>query len=132
MSKSNYLEDRLLDHQLGGPDYVRPATVHVALYTTAPTDAGGGVEVSGGNYSRVAVTNNSTNFPAASGGTKSNGTVVSFPIPSAGWGLVTHFGLFDAASGGNLLRWGALTIPKTIDPGDLVNFPPGELDCTED
>lgn len=132
MSKSNYLENALLDHQLGGPDYVRPATVYFALYTVAPTDAGGGTEVSGGNYSRPAVTNNVTNFPAASGGLKSNGTAISFPVPSSSWGLVTHFGIFDAPTGGNLLRWGPLTQPKTIDPGDLVNFPPGELDCSED
>lgn len=132
MSKSNYLENALLDHQLGGPDYVRPATVYFALFTVAPTDAGGGTEVTGGNYSRPGVTNNATNFPAASGGNKSNGTVISFPVPSAGWGLVTHFGIFDASSGGNLLRWGALNVPKTIDQGDLVNFPPGELDCSED
>lgn len=132
MSKSDYLENAILDHQLGGPDYVRPATVYFALFTVAPTDAGGGTEVSGGNYSRSAVTNNAINFPAASGGNKSNGTAIPFPVPSAGWGLVTHFGIFDAPTGGNLLRWGALTIQKTIDIGDLVNFPPGELDCSED
>ncbi len=132
MSKSNYLENALLDHQLGGPDYVRPATVYFALFTVAPTDAGGGTEVTGGNYSRSAVVNNATNFPAAAGGNKSNGTAIPFPTPSAGWGLVTHFGIFDAPTGGNLLRWGALNIQKTIDQGDLVNFPPGELDCSED
>lgn len=132
MSKSNYLENALLDHQMGGPDYVRPATLYFGLFTTAPTDAGGGVEVSGGNYSRSAVTNNATNFPAASGGDKSNGTAVAFPTPSAGWGLVTHFASFDAPTGGNMLRWGPLTIPKTINQGDLVNFPPGSLDCSED
>lgn len=132
MSKSNYLENVLLDHQLGGPDYVRPATVYIALYTVAPTDAGGGTEVSGGNYSRVALTNDATNFPAASGGNKSNGTTIAFPVPSAGWGVVTHFGIFDASSGGNLLRWGPLSISKTVDPGDLINFPPGLLDCSED
>lgn len=132
MSKSNYLENALLDHMLGGPDYTRPATVYFALYTTGPTDAGGGTEVSGGNYSRVAVTNNATNFPAASGGSKSNGTAIIFPTPSGSWGTVTHWGVFDASSGGNLLRYGALTVTKTVDPGDQVSFPPGDLVCTED
>lgn len=132
MSKSDYLENKILDHQLGGPDYVRPATVYIALFTTAPTDAGGGVEVTGGSYQRVTVTNNATNFPAAVAGSKSNGTAITFVTPSASWGLITHFGIFDAISGGNLLRWGALTVPKTVDPGDQISFPPGELVATED
>lgn len=131
MSKSDYLENALLDHQLGGPDYVRPVTVYVALFTVAPTDAGGGTEVVGGSYARVAITNNATNFPAAVAGSKANGTVITFPTPTAGWGVVTHFGIFDAASGGNLLRWGPLTVAKTVDPGDQLSFPPGDLVCTE-
>lgn len=132
MSKSNYLENALLDHMLGGPDYVRPATVYVGLFTAAPNDTGGGTEVSGGNYARVAVTNNATNWPAAVGGSKSNGTAITFPVPSAGWGTVTHHGLFDAPTGGNLLRYGMLTVSKTVDPGDLISFPIGTLSITED
>lgn len=132
MSKSNYLENALLDHQLGGPDYVRPGTVYFALFTSAPTDAGGGTEVSGGNYSRVALTNNLVTFTSAVGGSKSNAALIQFATPSAGWGTVTSFGIFDDLTSGNLLRWGALTVPKTIDPGDLVTFPPGQLVCTED
>lgn len=132
MSKSNYLENAILDHTFGGPDYTRPATVYVALYTAAPTDAGGGTEVTGGAYARSSVTNNSTNFPAAVNGSKANGTAITFPTPTASWGTVTHFGIFDAPTGGNLLRWGALTVSKTIDPGDQVTFPPGDLTMTED
>lgn len=132
MPKSNFLRDALLDHQLGGPDFTRPATVYFALYTVAPTSAGGGTEVSGNNYSRVGVLNNLTNFPAASGGLKSNGTSITFPTPSAGgWGLVLAFGIFDALTGGNFLRFGALTVPKTLDQDDEVVFQPGDLDCTE-
>jgi hypothetical protein len=83
--KSEYLENAILDHVLGGPDYTRPGTLYIALYTVAPTDAGGGTEVAGGSYARVAVTNNSTNFPAAAGGAKTNGTLIEFAEATANW-----------------------------------------------
>ena len=131
-SKSDYLENEVLDHVLGGGDYTRPATVYVALYTEAPTDAGGGTEVTGGSYARVAVTNNSTNFPAASGGAKSNGTEITFETATANWGTVVAFGILDASTSGNLLLWATLTANKTIDSGDTAKFAAGDLDYTED
>jgi hypothetical protein len=131
-SKSNYLELKLLDHVLGGGDYSRPATVYIALYTAAPTDAGGGTEVSGGSYVRTAVTNNNTNFPAASGGAKSNGTDITFVEATVSWGTVVAFAIFDAVSGGNMLYWGDLTVNKTIEAGDTAKFAAGDIDITED
>jgi len=124
---SNYLENEIADHILGGGDFTRPATVYAALFTAGPTDAGGGTEVSAGGYARVAVTNNGTNFPAASGGAKANGAAISFPAASATWGTVTHFALYDAASGGNLLLHGALTTSKLIESGDTPSFGIGTL-----
>lgn len=132
MSKSDYLENEILDHILGGSDYTRPATVYVAIYTATPNDAGGGTEVSGGSYARAAVTNNATNWPAASGGAKSNGSAITFPTPTAGWGTATSFGIFDASTGGNLLYYGNLSANKTIDIDDSVSFAIGALDITED
>jgi hypothetical protein len=106
MSKSDFLENKLLDHMLGKTAYTMP-TVYVGLYTAAPTDAGGGTEVSGA-------------------------AAVTFPTASASWGTVTHFGLFDAASAGNMLRWGALTTSKTVGNGDTPSFGIGTLVLTED
>ena len=131
-SKSNYLENKVLDHVLGGGDYSRPATVYVALYTVAPSDTGGGTEVSGGSYARTAVTNNATNFPAASDGEKSNGTEITFETATANWGTVVAFGILDASTSGNLLLWADLTASKTIDSGDTAKFAVGDLDYTED
>jgi len=131
-SKSDYLENELLDHVLGGADYGRPATVHVALYTVAPTDAGGGTEVSGGAYARVPVTNNATNWPAASAGAKSNGTEITFPTAEADWGECVAFAILDAASNGNFLYWADLTTSKTIGNGDTAKFGVGDLVITED
>ena len=132
---SNYLEDKVQDHVLGGGDYTRPGTVYVALCTTAPTDASTGstiVEPSGGSYARVAVTNNATNFPASSGGAKSNGTAITFPTATGSWGTVTHFAIVDASSNGNVLWWGSLGSSKTIDTGDTASFATGQLSTTLD
>lgn len=131
-SKANFLELELLDHVLGGADYVRPGTVYIALYTAAPTDAGGGTEVTGGSYARVSVTNNATNWPAAAAGVKSNGTVFTFPTATADWGTVVAFAILDAASGGNFLFWATLTANRVILTGDVASFAIGTLVVTED
>jgi hypothetical protein len=129
VSKSDYLENKLLDHMLGKTAYTMP-TVYVGLYTAAPTDAGGGTEVSGGNYGRV--TTSGATWNAASAGSSSNAAAVTFPTASASWGTVTHFGLFDATTAGNMLRWGALTTSKTVGNGDTPSFGIGTLVLTED
>lgn len=131
--KSDFLENEILDHLLGAATYTAPATVYVALYTAAPTDAGGGTEVTGGGYVRVAVTNNATNWPAASGGAKANGTAITFPAPTANWGVIVAFGILDAATAGNLMYWGLVTPNKTVNNGDPApSFAVGDLDVTED
>lgn len=132
MSKSDYLENRLLDHVLGGPTYNRRPKVYISLHGVSVNDNGSGAEFSGGDYGRAEVANNSASWPAAVGGVKSNGTLITFPIPSAGWGTATHFGIWDASSGGNLLRWGVLTSPQVITTGNAPYFNPGTLVCTED
>lgn len=131
-SKADYLEDALLDHVLGGGDFTRPATVYIALYTVAPTDAGGGTECTGGSYERKSVTNNPTQWPAASGGAKANGEDIEFIEATASWGDVLAFAILDAASDGNFLYWGDLSVTKTIDSGDTARFKAGEIDITED
>lgn len=138
--KSDYLENRILDHILGAVASTAPATIYVGLVTTLPNDASTsgaltpGVEVTGGSYARVAVTNNATNFPAASAGAKANGTAITFPTPSANWGVIVGFFLSDVASGaGNIFYWGAITPNKTVNNGDPApSFAVGDLDITED
>lgn len=125
-SKSDYLENKLLDHALGTTTFTKPSAVYVALYTAAPTDAGGGTEVSGNNYSRVAAT-----FSAASGGATANATDVIFPTPSGSWGTIVAFGLFDQSTTGNLLYWGDLTANQAVALNDTVQFLTGEIDITE-
>jgi hypothetical protein len=107
-SKANFLEDELLDHVLSAATYTPPANVFLALFTVAPSDSGGGTEVTGGSYARKSVANNATNFPAASAGSKNLAVSQSFVTPTAPWGTVVAFGLFDALTVGNLLYWGWL------------------------
>ena len=104
-SKSDYLENKILDHVLGQASFTQP-TPYLALYTTAPNDAGGGTEVSGGSYARQAV---AASFGAASGGSSANTADISFPQATALWGEIEAFGLLDASGAGNLLYWGYLT-----------------------
>jgi hypothetical protein len=127
---SSYLENKINDHVLGGSDYTRPATVYFALYSSAPTESGGGTECSSGSYARVSVTNNSTNFPASSSGVKANGTAITFPTASANWGTVTAFGVFDASTGGNLLYFGNLSATRTVTSGDTARFAAGDFTIT--
>lgn len=132
-SFADYLEDELLDHVFGAASFSAPATLYIGLSTTTITDAGGNItEPSGNGYARVAVTNNATNFPAASGGAKANGTDIAFPEATGSWGTVIDFFIADASSGGNILAYGTLTASKTVDTNDIVEFQTGDLDITLD
>lgn len=131
-SKSDYLENKVLDHVLRVASFTVPAALYVALYTVTPTDAGGGTEVSTGvwtNYARKSAT-----FSTASGGATSNSNLIDFGAAtiSGTAPVVVAFGVFDALTAGNLLYWGALTVNKTINNGDTVTIPIGDLDITED
>lgn len=115
-----------------------PATLYIGLLTANPTDSTAGTEVSGNAYARVAVTSSlanwagtqsagSTTASSGTGGTTSNNGVITFPTPSATWGTVTGFGVYDASTGGNLLIHSALTASKVINSGDGVTFPAAAL-----
>lgn len=136
MSASNYLEGKILDLLYSVAAFTPGATLYVALHTADPGEAGtqSTNEVSGTSYARVAVTNNATNFPAASGGSKSNGTAINFPTPGAGgWGTATFWSIGDASNGaGNIYNSGALTVSKTINQGDTVSFAISALTITCD
>jgi len=120
---SDYAENKLLDHLLGKASYTMPTNIRVALFTAAPSDAGGGTEASGGSYARQAIVINTS-----SGGASNPNADVVFPVATASWGTITHVGIFDATTGGNLLMWGALTTSKAIASGDQLVIPAADLD----
>lgn len=115
-----------------------PSTIYVALYTANPTDSTAGTEVSGGSYARVAVTSSLANWAGTQGagtttvssgtsGTTSNNVAITFPKATAPWGTITGAGLLDAATGGNLLAFGALTTSKDVTTDDTPSYPAGTL-----
>lgn len=120
MPMTDYLANQLRRHMFGTASFAKLTTVYVALFTASPTAAGGGTEVVGGAYGRVAVTvvDASWNFPATPSGEANNLSTITFPAPTANWGDIVSQGLYDAASGGNLLTYGLLATPRTVNSGD--------------
>jgi hypothetical protein len=129
---SDYLENNLILHIFRTGSWTKPTDLKLALYTAAPSDSGGGTEVAGSiGYARVSVAPLDANWAATSGinGLTSNVADIVFGAPTGNWGQVTHFGIFD--QGTNLLFWGALTTPKTVNSGDPApKFVAGALTVT--
>lgn len=123
---SDYLENKVLDYVLSGGSFSQPGTKYLALYTTAPTDAGGGTELSGSAYARQSCAFTTT--AAAS----TNSASVEWPTATGNWGTIVAVGIFDAATSGNLLAWSNLTSSRTIETGDVFRIPTGDLDVTLD
>lgn len=128
-SFSDYTENKVLDHIVGKTSFTMP-TAYVALFTVAPTDAGGGTEVSGGSYARESTAG--ADWNAASSGAISNANAITFTTATGDWGTVVACALFDAATSGNMLAWGDLTTSKAVNSGDTASFAAGDLDITLD
>lgn len=145
-SMTNYLENKIIDWLFRGVSYTPPTNLYIGLFTAAPSDTGGGTEVSGSSYARVdagassttvwAATNGATtttNPSSGTGGTTSNNAALAFPTPSGSWGTVTHFGIFDASTSGNLLFWAALTVSETVTGSTTpISFAISALTCQID
>ena len=126
---SDYLEGKLIDHIFRTGSFTKPTTLAVGLFTAAPSDSGGGTEVTGGSYARATLNPLDANWaaPSAGNGVTSNLAAITFPTPTGNWGTVTHFGVFDATSSGNLLLWGSLSPTVVIATGDTVRFQIAQL-----
>lgn len=137
-ASSDYFENKMIDQIFRAQAFSFPATLYIGLLTAAPSDTGGGTEVSGGSYARQGVacslanwagtqSAGSTTASSGTGATTSNNNVITYPTPSANWGTVTHFGIYDAVSGGNLIFWGPLSSAKAVFTGDAVSIQAGQL-----
>jgi hypothetical protein len=122
---SNYLENALINGTIRGTSYTAPSTVYVGLYTSDPTDANTGTEVTGGSYVRQSAT-----FAAPSNGSSASNADITFPQATANWGTVGWIGILDASSSGNLLYHTALDASKTIETGDIFKIASGNLTVT--
>lgn len=128
MAKSDYLEKAVLDHFLGVASTSSPASVYLALYSTNPTDADTGTELTGNGYARQVIT-----FAAAASGagTTSNTNTVTFTASGGNWANATHFGIRDASTLGNLLYHSALDNARQINDGETLIFDPGSVQGSE-
>lgn len=123
---TDYLEDALLKHVFTNTAYTSPTTVYAALFTVAPSDTGGGTEVSGGAYARQSMA-----FSVSGTSTlATNSAAVEYPTATADYGTVVAVGIFDAATSGNLLAYANLTTSKTVSTGDVFRFNAGDVDIT--
>jgi hypothetical protein len=136
---SDFLENKTIDHLFRGVSFTAPAALYIGLYTVTPTDAGGGTEVTGGAYARVALAPSTTNWASTGGagtttnpsagtsGTTSNNSAITFPTATAAWGTVVAVGIFDAATAGNLHWWGPLTANQVVGIGGTFSFAISQL-----
>ena len=143
-AKTNYLENKIIDWLFRGQAFAPPSTLHFALFTASASDSGVGTEVTGGGYARVSVAASLSNFSGTQGpstttasngitGTTSNNVAITYPAPTGNWGQVVGMGIFDSATGGNMLIYTALTAPKTINSGDAApSFAAGSFSYQED
>jgi len=122
---SNFLENALINATLRNTSYTSPSVVYLGLYTSDPTDADTGTEVTGGSYARQAIT-----FGAPSNGVSTNSAAIEFPQATGNWGTIGWVGIEDALSGGNLLYHTALDASKTISTGDIFRIAIGSLSVT--
>jgi hypothetical protein len=127
MSASNYLENKLLDHTLGGTAFTQPSGLYLALSTGSFADDNSGAELSGSNYSRKAMT-----FAAASSGSAATSAAVEFDAATGSWGTVSHWGIYDASTSGNLLFHGSFTASKTIATNDILKVASGSITISLD
>ena len=124
MSFTNFLETEILDHVFGGNAYTAPSNLYLGLYTATPSDTGGGTELSGSGYARLAMA------MSVSGNLATNSAAEEFATATGRWGTVTHVGVFDAATSGNLMAYGTLSASKAVATGDVFRIPAGDLDIT--
>lgn len=124
MSFSNTYETNVLTWTFTADAVTRPTAWYIALYTSDPGEAQGGTEISGGSYVRQAATFTVT------GDTASNSAAIEFPAATASWGNITHVAVVDASTAGTQIAYAALTTAKTIDTGDILRIPAGDLDIT--
>lgn len=128
-SFTDYTENLVLNWLFTTNSATRPTAWYVGLFTAAPSDSGGGTEVSGNAYARTATGTMSVSGTSPTNCT--NSAAIEFPAASGGnWGTITHVAIFDASTSGNMLGWAALTTSRTINDGDILRIPAGDLDIT--
>ena len=128
-SFTDYTENLVLNWLFTTNSATRPTAWYVALFTAAPSDTGGGTEVTGNGYARVAT--GTITVSGTSPTLATNSAAIEFAAASGGnWGAITHVAIFTASTAGTMLGWAPLTTSRTINDGDVLRIPVGDLDIT--
>lgn len=123
MSFTNYLEQKVLEHTFRNTAYTSPTTVYLGLLSAAPTDSTSGTEMSGNGYARQACA-----FDAYSAGKSvANTSNETFTASGGAWNTITHFGVYDASTGGNLLAYGEIVPSVLVSDGETFTVEAGKL-----
>lgn len=131
MTMTYFFAGKVIDHLLRNQSYTVPTTIYLAAFTSAPTKAGGGTEVSGTAYARQSCALDAASVSGI--GTTQNTSTVTFPTAGGAWGTVTHVAVYDAVTAGNMLLYQALNSSRgPIVLNDVLRFLAGELDFTFD
>lgn len=121
------LANGVLNNLCRGTTYTFPTSLFIGLFTATPSDSGGGTEVSGGSYARIAIVSGTGTWTASTTGSNATSGAVTFTTATASWGTVTQFGIFDAITAGNLLYWGDVGTSKAVGSGDTAQFASGQI-----
>ena len=124
---SDYVENQILNCYLNQTNITAPTNIYVGLHTADPTDAGSGAEVSGNNYSRIEITDKFGTASGTGGSVSSNADITGFTATGGDWGTITHIGIYDASTSGNLLFHTALDSSATVNDGDSFQISAGNL-----
>lgn len=128
-SFTDYTENLALSYLFTTDSVTRPTAWYVGLFTAAPSDAGGGTEVTGNGYARVAT--GTITVSGSSPTLATNSAAIEFSAASGGnWGTIGWAAIFDASTSGTMLAWAPLTANRTINDGDVFRIPAGSLDIT--
>jgi len=127
MSFSNTFETHVLNYVFTTTSVTRPTAWYVGLFTADTTDTGSGAtEISGNSYVRKVAA-----F-TVSGNAATTSDAIEFAAATGSWCTISHIGIFDASSSGNLIAHSSLSVSKAIGTGDVFRIPAGDIDITLD
>lgn len=97
-----------------------PSAFYIGLSSTAPNIDGTNVGEpnSSAGYARVKL----TSLGEPNNGVVTNTLAINFNESTANWGTITHFVIFDAETDGNLLMYGALSTPRSVEAATIMTI----------
>lgn len=119
---SNYLKPLLLNHMMGKVALPLPANLYLGFFQNDVGADASGTEASGFGYARQL-----TSWTTATQNVSSLAANVSQTPVGGDWATISHWGLFDALTLGNLWLYGQFDVPRVTQDGVAVTVDAGTL-----